>query len=158
MSQEQPSLSVSIRDLPALRVACLSCPMGGDQAEMGPYIRAAFQRVQAFVRGLERDPYTLLTVGALNMVEGRLASYDCRMQVPSHVQTGEDDITLRELPGGRYAVLGIDKDPAIIGPAIGRLYREYVPEHQLDIDAARPTYEIYFERTMEYCVPIRRRI
>lgn len=33
-------------------------------------------------------------------------------------------------------------------------YQEYVPQNRLQIDALRPTYEIYYESTLEYCVPI----
>jgi DNA gyrase inhibitor GyrI len=154
MSDNEPGLSVCIRELPAMRVACLSCPAGGDQAEMAPCIRAAFQRVQAFLRSIDHDPYTLLTVGALRMEEGRLSTYDCCGQVPSSVQAGSGEVTLADLPGGRYAVLSMIKDPVVIGPTIGRFYREYVPEHKLVLDPARPTYEIYYEKTMEYCVPV----
>jgi DNA gyrase inhibitor GyrI len=155
MTDNAPELSVCIRDLSAMRVACLSCPAGGDQAEMAPCIRAAFQRVQAFMRGLDHDPYTLLTIGALRMEEGRLATYDCCVQVPADVQAGTSDIAITDLPGGRYAVLSIVKDPAVIGPTIGRFYREYAANQQLVLDPTRPTYEVYYEKTMEYCVPLR---
>jgi hypothetical protein len=39
-------------------------------------------------------------------------------------------------------------------PFIGRFHREYVPHSGLEIDGTRPTYDIYYASTMEYCVPI----
>lgn len=155
MTDSLLKLSVCIRDLPSMRVACLSCPAGGLQPEMSLHIRDAFQRVQAFVQSLDHDPYSLLTVGALRMEEDRLSTYDCCVQVPSHVQVPEGDIKLSELPGGRYAVLSMPKDPATIGPTIAQLYRDYVPGHKLELDPTRPAYEIYYEKTMDYCVAIR---
>jgi hypothetical protein len=29
-----------------------------------------------------------------------------------------------------------------------------VPQNRIEIDGMRPSYEIYYEKTMEYCVPI----
>ncbi len=52
-------------------------------------------------------------------------------------------------------MVSIDKDPRTIGDSIARFYREYVPENNIKVDGMRPTYEIYWEDTMDYCVPIR---
>jgi DNA gyrase inhibitor GyrI len=64
-------------------------------------------------------------------------------------------VGIKELPGGRYAVVKIAKDPQIIGDSIGRFCQEYVPKNNIRIDGMRPTYEIYWEDTMDYCAPIR---
>jgi DNA gyrase inhibitor GyrI len=87
-------------------------------------------------------------------VGGRLASYECCEQVPAEVTIGTDDIGIKELAGGRYAVVSMEKKPAIIGDSIRHFHQEYVPHNDIGIDGARPTYEIYYEDTMEYCVPI----
>ena len=79
---------------------------------------------------------------------------DHLVEVPDDVGSGAGDISIQELVGGRYAVLTTDKDPSICGPDIGRFYQEYVPQKGLEIDDTRPTYEIYYERALEYCVPI----
>jgi DNA gyrase inhibitor GyrI len=86
--------------------------------------------------------------------DGRLLRYECCVEVPAQVQSGLDDIGIQELPGGQYAVVTIQKDPAIVGPSIGRFYQEYVPQNRLRIDDLRPSYEIYYESTLEYCVPV----
>ena len=148
-------LDVSIRDLPAVRVACVDYQAGPDQGDMHAGIRACFQRVQSWVESLGHDPYSLLNVGIPRVDGGQLLSYGCCVQIPEDVQGGSDSVEIKELPCGRYAVLNIVKDPQTIGESIGRFYREYVPQHNLGVDGARPTYEIYWEDTMEYCVPIR---
>jgi DNA gyrase inhibitor GyrI len=74
--------------------------------------------------------------------------------VPEQVQGGSGEVGIQDLVGGRYAVVIIDKDPRIIGDSIGRFYQEYAPQNHIEIDGMRPTYEVYYESTMEYCVPI----
>jgi DNA gyrase inhibitor GyrI len=80
-----------------------------------------------------------------------LAGWD---EVLAHVQSGIEPIDIKDLPGGRYAVVRIEKDPAVIGSSIDRFYQEYVPQSRLELDGRRPTREIYYESTMEYCVPV----
>jgi len=120
---------------------------------MHSQIGECFQRVQAWVTKQGYSPRTL-TIGVTNMVDGQLSSYDCCVQVPEQVQSGSDGIAIKELPGGRCAVVSIEKDPSIIGDSIGRFYREYVPQNHIEIDGTRLVYEIYYEKTMEYCVPV----
>jgi DNA gyrase inhibitor GyrI len=147
------SLSVSIKELPPIHVACIAFKAPMDQSEMHDRIGECFRLVQAWLRGLGYDPLTL-TIGVINMVEGQLASYDCCVQAPKDVESGSDGVEIRDLVGGQYAVLSMQKDPAIIGNSIGQFYQEYLPQNQIILDGARPTYEIYYESTMEYCVPI----
>ena len=148
------SLSVSIRDLTSVHAACIEYKATADRSDMHDKIGECFRRVQGWLRERDYDPMTQLTIGAINMVDGQLASYDCCVQVPEGVQSGSEGVDVKDLAGGRYAVLSMQKAPAVIGSSIGRFYQEYVPRNQIDIDGARPTYEIYYESTMEYCVPI----
>jgi AraC family transcriptional regulator len=145
------SLSVTIKDLPTRHVAYMDCK---DQAERDDFngVRGCFQHVQSWVKEAGYAP--LLTLGAFEKVDDQLLSYDTCVQVPEEVTTGSDDIGIKELPGGRYAVVSIEKAPAVIGDSIRRFHQEYVPQNNLAIDDARPSYEIYYESTMEYCVPI----
>jgi DNA gyrase inhibitor GyrI len=147
------SLSVSIRELRPVHVAYLECKVNAEEGNMHSRIGECFERVQAWVAEHGCSPRTL-TVGVINAVDGHLSSYECCIQVPEQVQSGSEDIGIQELPGGRYAVVSIEKDPRIIGDSIARFHQEYVPQNQLEIDGMRPTYEIYYEKTMEYCVPI----
>jgi len=145
-------LSVSIKELPSMHVAYIAYRLKGEPGKFGE-IRECFQRVQAWVKERGYDPFLQLNVGALRSVDGRPSIYDCCVQVPE-VQSGSGDVEIQELPGGRYAVVSIRKDPAIIGDSIRRFYQEYVPQNKIEIDSTRPTYEVYYESTMEYCVPI----
>lgn len=155
MSENASSLlSVSIKELPAVHVAYIDYKANAERADFHNEIRKCFQRVQNWVRKLDYDPYTLLNVGVPNVVDGQLSSYGCCVQVPEDVQSGSDGVDIKELPGGRYAVVSVEKDPRIIGDSIGRFYQEYVPQNNIKVDGTRPTYEIYYESTMEYCVPI----
>jgi DNA gyrase inhibitor GyrI len=117
-------------------------------------IQGCFRRVQAWLREQGLDPLFGLTVGVAYAAGGQMARYDCCVQVPESVQVGTDEIAVQNLPGGRYAVLSMAKDPMVIGPSIGRFYGEYVPQHGLVLDPARPTYEVYWEKTMEYSSPL----
>jgi AraC family transcriptional regulator len=154
MSNQTTDLNVSVRDLPAVHAAFIRCPAQVNQGQFSQAIRDSFQKVQQWVKNLGHDPYTSLTIGVIYQTGDQLSHYDCCVQVPEGTPAGGDDITIQDLPGGRYAVLAITKDPAVIGPTIGRFYQEYLPQSGLQVDGSRPTYEIYFERTMEYCVPI----
>jgi DNA gyrase inhibitor GyrI len=154
MSDPTTALSVAIRNLPAVHAACIRCPAQVDQGQFSQAIRESFQKVQGWVKKLGHDPYKMLTIGVIHQAGGQLSHYDCCVQVPEGAPAGGEEITFQDLPGGRYAVLAIAKDPAVIGPTIGRFYQEYLPQSNLQVDPSRPTYEIYFERTMEYCVPL----
>lgn len=147
-------LSVSIKDLPTVRVAYIDYQANSERGDLHNEIGKCFQHVQNWIRKLGHDPYTLLNVGIPNVVDGQLSSYGCCIQVPDDVQSGSDGVDIKVLPGGRYAVVNIEKAPQIIGDSIGRFYQEYVPRNNIQIDGLRPTCEIYYESTMEYCVPI----
>jgi DNA gyrase inhibitor GyrI len=148
------SLSVSIKELPAFHVACVSYRARDGQGDTRQEIGECFRRLQSWVRRLEYAPDALLTIGVPDVEDGRLSSYACCIGVPEHVQNGSDGIEIQALRGGRYAVLTMAKDQQVIGDSIRRFYQEYVPEHNIEIDAPRPTYEIYYEHIMEYCVPV----
>jgi len=154
LSDQTAGLNVTVRDLPAVHAACIRCPAQVDQGQFSHAIRESFQKVQQWVKGLGPDPYTSLTIGVIHQAGGQPSHYDCCVHVPEGTPAGGDEMDIQDLPGGRYAVLAIIKDPAVIGPTIGRFYQEYLPRSGLQVDASRPTYEIYFERTMEYCVPL----
>ena len=147
-------LSVSIRELPTVHVAYIEYKPDAEQGDMHAQIGDCFRRVQAWVREHGYDPLSRLTIGAIKMTDGQLSSYECCVQVPEQVQSGSGDVEIQELVGGRYAVVTIEKDPRIIGDSIGRFYEEYMPQNNVEIDGMRPTYEVYYESTIEYCVPI----
>jgi DNA gyrase inhibitor GyrI len=118
------TLSVSIQELPSRHVACITYYPTADSSKMHAQIGDCFRRVQNWARDHFVEPMSGLTV------------------------------EIKLLPGGCYAVVSIEKEPQIIGESIGRFYQEYAPQNNLHIDGTRPTYEVYFETTMEYCAPL----
>lgn len=147
------ALNVELRELATLHVAYIAYAPADGEPDFAA-IQGCFRRVQAWLHESGRDPFFGQTVGVAYPEGGRMARYDCCVEVPADVQFGTDEIAIQNLPGGRYAVLKLVKDPRVIGPAIGRLYGEYLPEQGLVLDAARPTYEVYWADRMEYCAPL----
>ena len=74
-------LDVSIRDLPAVHVAYVDYQASAEQGDFHDGIRACFQRVQSWVRGLGHEPYRLLNVGIPKVDGGQLQSYGCCVQI-----------------------------------------------------------------------------
>ncbi len=147
------ALLVSIQELAAVHAACLDYVPSAGQADMHAEIHACFERLQAWAKELGLDPSRLLHVGIPVVREGRLLKYECCVQVPEAVEAAPQDMLVKDLPGGCYAVLTMEKEPAVIGESISRFYAEYLPQNGIELDEARPTYEVYYETTMEYCVP-----
>ena len=71
-------------------------------------------------------------------------------------EIGEDGaVQVRDLDGGRYAVLSLAKDATATDDAIDRFYADYAPAHGLLPDETRPSIEVYHRATIDYCVPVR---
>lgn len=148
-------LGVSIKDLPAVHVACIHLEM---DVAVGSYNRQ-ISNTFGVVKGWAMRPgyylQSALTIGIPQVVDQRLVGYDCCVEVPETVLEGTEEVAIKDVPGGRYAVLRSGKDSRAIKMVIEQFYAEYVPEHHLALDVSRPTYEVYGMRTMEYCVPVR---
>jgi DNA gyrase inhibitor GyrI len=114
-------------------------------------IRPTFQKLRQRLVDFGLDPDTLLHVGVPELVDGQLVSYDCCIEFP----LPESLENVKTLPGGHYAVLSVEKSPSKIRSAVRAFCGDYLPDHGLIPDDARPIYEIYFKDTLEYCVPIR---
>jgi DNA gyrase inhibitor GyrI len=154
MSADATPWVISVKDLPVLHVASISCKVDVEPSLLDGEIRACFRRVQAWVEGLGYDPLAWPSIGAFTTAEGRLTAYACCIRVPETVQRGSEGIEVRDLVGGKYAVLEVAKAPVTIGETVSRFYQSYVPEHNLTLDGTRPTYEVYYKTTMEYCAPV----
>lgn len=153
-NQPGPALSVSIRDLLEVEVAYTRCRVEQAAGNFSDQIRDGFQTVKDWLMQQGYDISWLRVIGVPQVIDGQLKSYDCCVELPEPVQVSTETIQTKQLVGGQYAVLTLEKDSASIGDSIGRFFAEYVPEHQLAIDNDRPSYEIYYEHVMEFCVPI----
>ena len=148
------AVSVSIRELLGVEVAYTSCRVEQAAGNFSDQIRDGFQAVKDWLIQQGYDISGLKVIGVPQVTEGQLKSYECCVELPEPVQVSTEIIQTKQLPGGQYAVLTLEKDSTSIGDSIGRFFAEYVPEHQLAIDNNRPTYEIYYEHVMDFCVPI----
>jgi DNA gyrase inhibitor GyrI len=153
-NQAGQALSVSIRDLLEVEVAYTRCRVEQAAGNFSDQIRDGFQTVKDWIMQQGYDTSGLRVIGAPQVIDGQLKSYDCCVELPEPVQVNTETIQTKNLTGGQYAVLTLEKDSALISDSIGRFFAEYVPEHQLVIDNDRPSYEIYYEHVMEFCVPI----
>ena len=148
------AVSVSIQELLGVEVAYTSCRVEQAAGNFSQQIRDGFQAVKDWLIQQGYDISGLKVIGVPQVTEGQLKSYECCVELPEPVQVSTEIIQTKQLPGGQYAVLTLEKDSTSIGDSIGRFFAEYVPEHQLAIDNNRPTYEIYYEHVMDFCVPI----
>lgn len=149
------SLNVTFDHLPDRRVVFLVYQTNQRAGNFDTGIRGTFDRVKSLARGLGAEIASVPAIGIARVVEGRLEAYECC--IPITIDQPPDQsgkVNTKVLPGGKYAVLKIDKRSPGIGETIGRFFQEYVPTAGLQIDHSRPTYEVYWERTLDFCVPI----
>lgn len=150
---EQP-LHVTIQDLTPVFIAYVSCQLQQATGSYNEQIRDGFQHIKDWARQCGYDPSALKVIGIPHTNGAQLVSYECALELPESISQDTEDIQTKQLPGGRYAILSLEKDSNTIGETIGRFFAEYVPQHQLIVDSQRPSYEVYYEHTMDFCVPI----
>lgn len=149
------SLKVSFANLPDRHVAFLIHQTNQASGDFDLAIRATFDRVKSWVREMNMELDSAPAIGIAHVVGGQLHAYECCIPVamqPVHSQ--RDAIQIKVLPGGKFAILRINKQSSGIGETIGRFFQDYVPRVNLQIDNSRPTYEIYWDQTLDFCVPV----
>ncbi len=157
MNKQNP-LHVGICKLEPLQVIYKVCLFGGrlenHDSRIDKRIRQAFQSLREWVVCFGLDPKHLLHIGIPTVEDKYLILYDCCIEFPLPMMEKKNDLALRILPGGEYALLRVEKTPAQIRKAIREFLGNYIPENHLLLDKERPVYEIYYKDTLEYCVPI----
>lgn len=146
-------LNVSIRELSPVRVAMLEYKAGGMAGRYQGAIGAKFLEVEGWLRLHGVDTDRLRRIGVPFTDGPDLTRYWCCIEAPEGIAS-DGAVEVRELAGGRYAVLTLAKNAATIGDNIERFYSEYVPAQGLTLDASRPPMEIYYPNTVEYCAPV----
>lgn len=148
------SLNVDVRELPPVRVALLEHHGEGLAGGYSESIGMLFREVEGWLalQGYDTEPLRRLGVP---FVEGdTMQRYWCCIEAPKGLAAGDGPVQVRDLDGGRYAVLSMPKDSATIGDTIGRFYADYAPSHGLILDETRPAIEVYYRETMDYCAPV----
>lgn len=153
MTKQSP-LHVGICELEPVQVIYKTCIFRHSKENPDKKIRQAFQALREWIVHFGLNPKELLHIGTPTIEDKQLVMYECCIEFPIPMMEEDEDIQVKTLPGGSYAVLRIEKSPAKIGNAIRRFHADYIPDNDLVIDDDRPAYEIYYEDTMEYCVPI----
>jgi DNA gyrase inhibitor GyrI len=153
-SQAQSSLRVHIQELPVREVVCLTCELDQASGQFSTQIGEGFDQVKQWLEHQDQISEDRLIIGIPHVVERQLVGYDCCVEFPHGDLPLPQGWQAKRLPGGRYAVLSLEKDSATIGQHIGQFFAEYVPQNRLVLDATRPSYEIYYAQTMDYCVAI----
>lgn len=147
-------LKVTIQDLMPIPIAYMSCQLQQATGSYSEQIRDGFQRIKDWARQHGYDLSKLRVIGIPRANDAQLVGYECALELPEVISQHTEDVETKQLPGGRYAILSLEKDSSTIGETIGRFFAEYVPQHQLVIDTQRPSCEVYYERTMDFCVPL----
>jgi DNA gyrase inhibitor GyrI len=150
-----PSLDISTKELTGWRVAFLTYHTSQATGDFDLAIRNAFDRVKSWVRERGETTTTGPAIGIASVADGKLQSYECCIPIRDHLPTDKDsDMQVKTLPGGKYVIVKIEKQSEVIGETIRRFFEEYVPTANIQIDNSRPTYEVYWDTTMDFCVPI----
>ena len=108
-------LDVELRGLPDLQVIHRLLLFNSNPVNPDKVIRPAFRQLRQRVTEVGLDPDGLLHVGIPQVVDGQLVSYDCCIEFP--LPKAND---CKDLPGGQYAVLAVEKTPAKIHQALPR--------------------------------------
>ncbi|MGB9754995.1 MAG: GyrI-like domain-containing protein [Roseiflexus castenholzii] len=150
----QQLLHVTIQDLPPFRVACFFCNLQLATGQYSNQIQQGFQQIKSWAlqRGLDLTRQRI--IGIPRVRDGQLTGYDCCVELPENGVIDDNSFQMKQVSGGRYAVLLLEKNSAVIGAAIGRFFTEYAPAHRLVVDPQRFSYEVYDETFMTYFVPI----
>ena len=150
-----PSLDVSTHELTGWRVASLTYHTSQATGDFDQAIRTTFDRVKSWVHERGETADTAPAIGIASVIDGTLQSYECCIPVSDNLNAHKDgELEVKTLPGGNYVIVKIEKLSEVIGETIRRFFEEYVPAANISIDQTRPTYEVYWETTMDFCVPI----
>jgi DNA gyrase inhibitor GyrI len=149
------TLQVKVREMPPVRVALLEYNAEGLAGTYSESIGMLFREVEGWLTHLGFETDQLRRLGVPFSDGPILRRYWCCIEAPEGLAADDGPVQVRELAGGRYAVLSLAKDAATIGPTIGRFYSEYAPAHGLTPDETRPPIEIYDAETMDYCAPVK---
>jgi DNA gyrase inhibitor GyrI len=130
-------LHVTIRDLPPTMIVYTSVLLQQMKGSYNDQIRDGFENIKDWARQQGYDPSALKVIGIPNINGAQLIGYECALELEI-APLNTEDIHTKQLPGGRYAILSLEKDSATIGETIRRFFAEYVPQHQLTVDSQRP--------------------
>jgi AraC family transcriptional regulator len=134
-----PSLNVRLVEREARSVAYLR-HIGPYGEPIGRFWREQFQP-WVLRHGWQARPRYGIGYDDPSITDPAQCRYDTCVELPEGLQPPRDMLTMT-LPGGRYAVLDFEGTPAQIGQAWQALFRDWLPDSGLQMDA-RPCFEHY---------------
>lgn len=154
ITSDNLGFSVEIKELSAVHVATMECKVNMASGQHSQKIADSFQTVTNWVQEHHYDVQDPLIIGISQVVNEQLVGFECCIQVSETALEGTDIIKIKDLVGGKFAVVSCGKRPEVVGKAMQQFYQTYVPQHGLQIDETRPEYEIYYLTTVDQCIPI----
>lgn len=148
----QDYLNVSICTREPLRVIFRQCSFRDSLRNRSQCIQRTFDFLRQWSTCMGLNTAELIEVGIPVLEGDQLASYTCCLEYVLPTIDENADVSLGELPGGRYAVLRVEKSH--IEHAVWQLRSIYMPENGLVQDPHRPVYEVFNGHELEYCVPL----
>jgi len=147
-------LHIGTAAMEEIQVLSRRCVFPNPDASPDKKIRAAFKHLREAVSGFGFDPDSLLHIGIPVMDDKVLLTYDCCIEFPFPMDEPPSGIYPITLPGGPYIILRMEKKPQVIARSLRQFMGDYIPENEIIPDPGRPTFEIYYEKSMEFCLPI----
>jgi len=147
-------LHIGTAAMEEIQVLSRRCVFPNPNASPDKKIRAAFKHLREAVSGFRFDPDSLLHIGIPVMDDQHLLTYDCCIEFPFPMDAPQSEIHQITLPGGPYIILRMEKKQPVIARSLRQFIGDYIPENEIIPDPDRPTLEIYYEHTMEFCLPI----
>jgi DNA gyrase inhibitor GyrI len=115
-------LKVTIQDLMPIPIAYMSCQLQQATGSYSEQFRDGFQRIKDWARQYGYDLSKLRVIGIPRTNEAQLVGYECALELPKVISQHTEDVETKQLPGGRCAILSLEKDSSTIGETIGRFF------------------------------------
>ena len=152
---KQNLLHVDVRILEPVQVAYRECTFREGKGDCASRIHRTFQYLREWAVCMGLNPAELLQIGIPTLHDGALAGYACCLEYMLPYLDEHSEVSIMVLPGGRYAVMPLEKTLEQAGEILALLHSGYdLSEHQIVPDPHRPVYEIFHPHSTDYCVPV----
>jgi DNA gyrase inhibitor GyrI len=139
----------------SLPVVFRRCTFSGNHRNCDCRIEKTFQFLREWATCAGINPAELIQVGVPVFQESVLNSYTCCLEYPLPYLDEFADVSLGELPGGKYMVTRREMIPHSIDLEIWNLMQNQLRQDGIAPDPRRPVYEIFHPHgAIDYCVAV----
>lgn len=169
LERSKKTMDIEVKTLPTYHVAYIRHISGYRKGEFNSTINQSFQRVCGWAAARDLFGPNTLVIGIPydnpDITPNDRCRYDACVTVPETVGEGSGDVSIEDIPGGKYAAARISvssSETRKIGEAVDAMYG-WLPSSGYILDD-RPALEIYYDNpdhapgewiTMDYCIPVR---